>query len=268
MEYLPKDMLCFIAMKLDDILSFSLTNKIICDKICNNIYFIRNKLRKDFGFVYHGNNVRLGNIYYDFLRKNNLSSQGIINSYMYRAAKAGYKDLVKYYIFKGANNFYLGMDGAAEGGHMNIIKYLESKNQMDYRYVNMNMLCSASEGGHMNIIKYSESKGADNWNEGMRYAARGGHMNIIKYFESKGAKEWNGGMRYASEGGHINLVKYFESKGAKDWNEGMRSAAIRGHINLVKYFVSKGGNDWAGGISCANLIDNKDIVKYLLKFVK
>ena len=53
MENLPKDILYSIEMELNCSDVLGLTNKIIYDKICNNIHFMRNKLFRDFGFIYN-----------------------------------------------------------------------------------------------------------------------------------------------------------------------------------------------------------------------
>ena len=68
MENLPRDVLYSIAMELDcpEVLAYCLTNKRIYAKVCGNIYFIRNKLRRDFGFIYNKKNTQMANIYYDF----------------------------------------------------------------------------------------------------------------------------------------------------------------------------------------------------------
>ena len=73
--------------------------------------------------------------------------------------------------------------------------------------------------GHKDLVEFFISKGADDWNEGMQYAAIGGHKDLVEFFISKGLEsnpdylfDWVWGMRYASEGGHKDLVEFFKQK--------------------------------------------------------
>ena len=43
------------------------------------------------------------------------------------AALGGHKDLVDFFISKGANNWYQGMKGAAEGGHKDLVDFFKQK---------------------------------------------------------------------------------------------------------------------------------------------
>jgi len=109
--------------------------------------------------------------------------KGNYNTAMKLAAEGGHRDLVDFFIFKGADNWDFGMKGAARGGHRDLVDFFISK-------------------------------GADNWNRGMFGAAKGGHRDLVDFFISKGARDWNWAMQGASLGGHRDLVKFFISKGA------------------------------------------------------
>jgi hypothetical protein len=49
------------------------------------------------------------------------------NTAIYCAARGGHKDLVEYFISKGADNWNYGMRGAAEGGHKELEEWFKQK---------------------------------------------------------------------------------------------------------------------------------------------
>ncbi len=136
------------------------------------------------------------------------NSKYIYDYAMFDAAIGGHKNLVEFFIKKGANDWNWGMRGAAEGGHKDLVEFFIDK-------------------------------GANNWNIGMYGAAEGGHKDLVEFFIEKGAKDWNWGMYGAAKGGHKDLVEFFIEKGAKDWNWGMYGAAEGGHKDLVDFFKKK-----------------------------
>ena len=115
-----------------------------------------------------------------------------------------------------------GIKDISKIGHWdNILKIKLNKENLNAVFL------GASEGGHFDIVKYIESKGANNWNDALGSASKGGHLDIVKYLESKGAYYWNRALSEASSGGHLDIVKYAESKGANNWNEKKRTKVCR-----------------------------------------
>ena len=99
---------------------------------------------------------------------------------MYYAAKGGHRDLVDFFIKKGAKDWNLGIYGA-------------------------------TQGGHMDLINFFIDKGADiNW--GLETAARGGRRDLVDFFIQKGADNWVGGLYNAANAGHHDLVQFFQKK--------------------------------------------------------
>jgi hypothetical protein len=66
--------------------------------------------------------------------------------------EGGHKELVDFFIEKGANDWDDGMYGAAEGGHKELVDFFIQK-------------------------------GADWWNGGMYGAAKGGHKELVDFFK-------------------------------------------------------------------------------------
>jgi len=160
-----KDIDLKILQNLDDksLLNFSQTSK-----YGNNLYqnenFWRNRIQirymKALEFKLSRRNWKnyyLNIVYYMNKLKDN-------NERMYLAAKKGEKDLVDFFISKGANNFSIGMEKAAFGGHLELVKYFifKSSEEGEWNEYNRNRgLVSAFQGGHKNIFDFFRTKGSD-----------------------------------------------------------------------------------------------------------
>jgi hypothetical protein len=108
------------------------------------------------------------------------------NRAMSLAAKKGYRDLVDFFIGKGANNWNWGMEGAAEGGHRDLVDFFIQRGANDRD----GGMYSAANGGHRDLVSFFIQKGATDWDLGMYYAANGGHRDLVDFFIQKGANEW------------------------------------------------------------------------------
>jgi hypothetical protein len=185
-----KDIDLLILSHLDD---KSLSNFYISNpknnylkKLSENQDFWRNRLMNNFPeFKDNDKNWKqnyLALVYY--------SDKYTPNKAMEKLAEKGMKyiNLIDFFIEKGANNWNLGM-------------------------------CGAAEGGHKELIDFFIEKGARDWNDGMREAEKG-HKELVDFFIKKGADKWNLGMYNAAFGGHKELVDFFIEKGADKWNLG------------------------------------------------
>ena len=99
------------------------------------------------------------------------------------AAIEGDRELVEFFIEKGATEWDWGLQ-------------------------------SASKGGHRELVEFFIGKGATDWNWALYGASKGGHRELVEFFiEEKGATNWHGGLvGAASEGGHPELVEFFFEK--------------------------------------------------------
>lgn len=186
------------------------------------------------------------------------------------AAEGGWKDLVDFFWEKleeknpshELQKLYAntGLEAAARGGHFNLVKFFLEKGAKKI----ISGLANASRGGHLELVKFLIEKGANNMNLGLANAARGGHLDLIKFFISKGAKDWNTPMKYAARGGHINLVKFFEKKGGSNWEGVLTEAAKGGHLDIVKLAVERGAKDWKRALRYAVIKDRLEVAKYLI----
>lgn len=76
------------------------------------------------------------------------------------------------------------------------------------RRVNLNLgLSGACEGGHLDLVNFLISKGAKNWNTGLYGASRGGHLNLVKLMIVKGADTWKLALKRAKIHNQPDLIK-------------------------------------------------------------
>ncbi len=98
----------------------------------------------------------------------------------------------------------------------------------------------AAKNGHIETIKYLESKGYKIYDyDAINSAAENGHIEIIKYLESQGYKGNEWAIIYAAGNGYIETIKYLESKGHKGTTWAIHGSAKNGHIETVKYLIEK-----------------------------
>lgn len=146
-------------------------------------------------------------LYYEIVKNKKYSSP---NSKMSLAAKLGNKDVINYYISRGANKFISGMNYAAEGGHLDLVIFFENK---------------------------IENKSRDIWRDGLRFAVRGNSDEIIIYFIEKGA-ELRYGFQEAFDTENIRLLKQFIY--TRELRIGfyarLHNSICKGSLKLVRFF--------------------------------
>ena len=97
------------------------------------------------------------------------------------ASKEGHKELVNFFIGKGANCWDRAM-------------------------------IYATQGGHKDLVEFFIEKGANNWNDRINYAAQAGYTDVVDFFTEKTINTWNLGMELAAKGGYKDLVEFFIEK--------------------------------------------------------
>ena len=148
---------------------------------------------------------------------------------------------------------------AAEGGHLDVVKYLvENCGQLDKW--GRTALHVATSAGHADVVKYLVEKGAEVnavdtlGQTALGEAALAGHADIVKYLVKNGA-EVNAVDRFfpaalggAAWAGHADIVKYLVKNGAEvnavdTFGEtALCMAASAGHIDIVKCLVENGAD--------------------------
>lgn len=127
-----------------------------------------------------------------------------------RAARKGDRELMNFYLSKGANPI-MALMGAVMGNQLNIFKEFDKRVELD---PNLGLKLSAY-AGNTELIDLFISRGANEWNDALEYAAMGGYKNIIDFLIQKGANNWQNGLNGATAGGQNKLIDFFISKGAE-----------------------------------------------------
>jgi len=195
-----KDVDLFLLSRLENqdllnTLSLATKNKLIY-KYLNDETFWRNRFLKkypgDFEFVQKNKintwkDFSLLLIKYldlakrDYEEGRRLFISNIWNETIYTASKEGQKDLIDFFIFKGANSWDWAMASAAQGGHRDLVDFFISQGAYDWDIG----MYGAAGGGHRDLVDFFISQGADNWNWAMKEAENGNHQDLIELFKSK-----------------------------------------------------------------------------------
>ena len=195
-----------VTNRLDDANLLNLCCAVPSLTICSNDSFWRNRFLSKYGLIEKSENKTWKTLYLQLIYY--MDKFIIWNERLMLAAEGGHRDLINYFISKGADNWDLGMRGAAQGGHRDLVDKFIKLGAVDW---DMGMR-GAAQGGHRDLVDYFISKGANNWNLGMFGAAQGGHRELVDLFISKGPRRWNLGMFGAAQGGHQDLVELFRQK--------------------------------------------------------
>ena len=154
MEFLNKDIISLLVNELEDkdLFEFSKISK-RGNRISDHEHSWMNRIIRYYPKAFKlKNKERKWKDYYlqivNYMEKYNL------NDAMAMGAKGGHKELVEFFIEKGADEWNEGMEYAARGGHKDLVDFFISK-------------------------------GATDWNWGMNNAAKGGHKELVDFFKNK-----------------------------------------------------------------------------------
>lgn len=131
------------------------------------------------------------------------------------AARAGSLKGVRHLVEKGAEPSTVAMDGAAQMGHLEIVKYLLSSK---YKFDLSSSLWWAASAGKADVVEYLIYNKADEIH------------NIDKAFE------------VAAEMGHTQVVDFLMDEGPKNTGEALQAAMQAGRQEIVDILVDKGAN--------------------------
>ena len=199
-----------------------------------------------------------------------------LNSKLLQAAGDGDAGLVCNLLQQGANVEAWDIFGdtplhrAAVRGHLEVVKYLLSRDDVDANMRNRGNntpLHEAAYYGRLDVVKYLLSRDDVDANarDGggdtpLHDAARSGHLDVVKYFLSRDGVDVappDGGdghtpLHEAARSGHLDVVKYLSSRDDVDADArdvvgqtSLHHAAVYGHFNLnvVKYLLSRNDVD-------------------------
>ncbi len=128
-----------------------------------------------------------------------------------KAISKGHLDLIielkkLNYIF----NVNVSMGNAARRNHKNLVDFFIKKGARDW---NQGMV-DATIGGHKVLVDFFIVKGAYDWNRALVYAAGAGRKDLVDFYIEKGADDFSEALKYAEAGEHEVLVDFFIEQGA------------------------------------------------------
>jgi len=159
----------------------------------------------------------------------------------YEICSKGLVLLVEWFVERYENlDVSTGFTSAAECGHLNVLKFLHSKNPSLGTVVRTVDISSAAINGHLNVLQWAYENGIHcEMGKILRESAYNGHLEIAKW-------------AYLSPI-HINYIK-----------EAINLASLSGHIDIVKWLCSlEGAYCTELAIDCAAGMGHYEVVKFL-----
>ena len=117
-------------------------------------------------------------------------------------------------------------------------------NPFGFTNVNWNVAMEgAAEGGFLNIVRIAARCGATDWRAAMYMAANGGHRDVVDYLIDKGADNFDGGLFAACEGGQIEMIHYMIENGAMEYDEALERACASCEYEAAKLMIEYGASN-------------------------
>ncbi len=128
---------------------------------------------------------------------------------------------------------------------------------------NCDIIDIAAENGHVEMVKYLETKGLKCSQDGINSAAHHGDVKMVKYLYQQGLRCNQNGIDEAALHGYVKMIEYLYTKGLKCSQDGINRAAHQGHVKMVKYLYTKELTCSQNGIDYAAYNGYVKMVKYL-----
>ena len=129
-------------------------------------------------------------------------------------------------------------DGAAWGGHLELLKYLREKGCA----WSEETCVTAANGAHLHVLKWLRECGCPWYLDIMCAAAAGsGNLEIMQWVHDNGCPWNNYTCACAAAAGHLEILKWLRENGCPWDDVTCRYAATHGHLEVLK---------WARGNEC------------------
>lgn len=156
-----------------------------------------------------------------------------------------------------------GLEGAADGGHIDLIEsFLEKGATRSH-----NVHYYAAKNGSPEVMKFFDYTTDDQKCRRFEGASRGGRLDIVRRVlkEDKGIVSIENGLLAAATGGHLELVTFFVENGAKNLYYPVRSAAKKGHLPVVKYLLGKDNTMGSMTVEFSLRYKQLEVTKFLVE---
>lgn len=178
------------------------------------------------------------------------------------AAEHGHIEIIKTLLQRGfQGDIYKTMQYVCANDHPEIAKIMFERGIGDY--VNFTASC-ASSNGRVEILKIAIAYGANNFNECMMVGCH--NLEIVQLVLQHGANNFNDVMYQAALiFNRIDIVRLMLQHGANNFNNVMAAAAHHGNREIIQLMLDHNANDFNNAMSSASDNDNKiDIVQKML----
>lgn len=149
-------------------------------------------------------------------------------SLLYFSCKGGNLDIIHLWI-EHEVDLNIGLQGACNGGHRDIIEYMIQKGANDF---NCGLLYGTCSGGHLDIAEYMIELGASEFDYGLEGACESGHLDLAEYMIQKGANKFEDALSIALQNRHPRVIKML-SKYTKLEQKHLNFLKIEAHKNLI-----------------------------------
>lgn len=193
-----------------------------------------------------------------------------ITDALLEACESGHKEIAYYFLSKGAGDIegaleaacrggqedialwlidtYLARDlnrgviGAARGGHLELIRLLESRGAETHSEVAFQMACNY---GHVEVARhcFCADFSRDVLNSAWRKSIRSGNACLMKLLEQRSVTDFDGAFGAACVLGDREVIARYESK-VQNFNDGLLGACESGEEELVERMLERGANEY------------------------
>ena len=153
MDKLNKDIISLIANELEDkdLFEFTKISK-RGNRICDHEHSWMNRIIRYYPEAFKLKNKDINRKWKEYYLQIINYNEYNVNWGMKVAAEGGHRDLVEFFITKGANFWNSGMVFAARGGHKDLVEFFIEKGANDWGWVMM------YGGGHKDLIDFFKQK--------------------------------------------------------------------------------------------------------------
>jgi len=156
--------------------------------------------------------------------------------FCYRVAHTNKLELLKWAREEKECRWDVGtINAAVRQGNLEMLKYCVA-NECP---VNEYACAGAANGGHLECLKYLHEEGKAPWDSGTAYlAASNGHLHILEYLFERNYRCNVDACSYAAENGHLDCLKYLHETAKAPWSSWVvRYAHENKHPDCVQYLL-------------------------------
>ncbi len=178
------------------------------------------------------------------------------------AAHVGNRELVQFFLDKGADNINQGLCASASNNQLELIKFFISIGADD-----MNLAMTAAvDTGNLELIKFFIEHGANDMNSGLISGVCCNNMELINFFIEHGADDMNSAMCVLidSDNEDLEMINFFIERGANDMNRALIEAIDYNNINLIEFFIERSADNLNYGVIKFAHDDNLDMVMFFV----